>query len=44
MVIPYQEYELVFRASKELPDGTRIFARDYGVRAFPIRVPRKPRD
>lgn len=29
---------LIFRASKTLEDGTKIFARDYGLRGFPIWI------
>lgn len=28
----------IFRASKTLKDGTKIFAKDYGKKAFPIWV------
>lgn len=28
----------IFRASKTLKDGTKIYARDYGKRAFPIWI------
>lgn len=28
----------IFRASKKLKDGTIIYARDYGKRAFPIWI------
>lgn len=31
---------LIFRASKLLPDGKRIYAKDYGLRGFPIWIPR----
>lgn len=30
---------LIFRARKRLKDGTIIFAKDYGKRAFPIWIP-----
>ena len=30
---------LIFRAWKRLKDGTIIFAKDYGKRAFPIWIP-----
>jgi len=30
--------KLIFRAWKQLPDGTRVYARQYGMRAFPIWV------
>lgn len=29
---------LIFRTSITLKDGTKIYAKDYGKRAFPIRV------
>lgn len=28
----------IFRASRKLPDGTKIYARDYGKRCFPIWI------
>ena len=28
----------IFRASRKLPDGTKIYARDYGKRGFPIWI------
>ena len=31
----------IFRASKLLPDGTKIYARDYGKKAFKILVTAK---
>lgn len=31
-------YRLIFRASITLRDGSKIFARDYGLRGFPILV------
>lgn len=31
-------YRLIFRASKTLKDGTKIYARDYGLRGFPILI------
>ncbi len=38
----------IFRASKKLKDGTVIYARDYGLRGFPIWIgpgpePEKPK-
>lgn len=29
---------LIFRASKTLKDGTKIYAKDYGKKAFPIYI------
>ena len=35
------QYVLIFRASKTDPNtGETIYARDYGYRGFPIRVPK----
>lgn len=31
-------YELIFRASRVLPNGTCIYAKTYGFRAFPMIV------
>jgi len=31
----------ILRASKTLPDGTKVFARDYGKRAFKIWIDAK---
>lgn len=31
-------YRLIFRASKTLKDGTKIYARDFGLKGFPILV------
>lgn len=28
----------IYRASRKLPDGTKIYARDYGKRCFPIWI------
>jgi hypothetical protein len=30
---------LIFRAKRTLPDGTVLWARDYGLKAWPIEVP-----
>jgi hypothetical protein len=30
--------KLIFRASKTLEDGKKIFARDYGLKGFPIWI------
>jgi hypothetical protein len=32
-------YEVIFRASITLKNGTVIFAKDYGIRGFPVLVP-----
>lgn len=32
---------IIFRAWKTLKDGTRIYAKDYGKRAFPIYIDEK---
>jgi hypothetical protein len=29
---------LIFRASVTLPDGTKVYAKNYGLRGFPIWV------
>lgn len=31
-------YMYIIRASRTLPDGTKIYARDYGKRGFPIWI------
>jgi hypothetical protein len=31
-------FELIFRAWKTLPDGSRLYARQVGKRAFPLLV------
>lgn len=31
-------FRLIFRASRTRPDGTKEFARSYGLRGFPILV------
>jgi len=28
----------IYRASKNLPDGTKIYAKDYGIRGFKIYI------
>jgi len=33
-------YVIIFRAYKRLPDGSLLYARNYGLRAWPIRIPR----
>jgi hypothetical protein len=38
-LVPPEGYKIIFRASTTLPDGTRIYARQYGRKAFPILVP-----
>lgn len=32
-------YEVIFRASITLRNGTVIYARNYGIRGFPVLVP-----
>lgn len=32
-----------FTAYRTLPDGTRIYAKDYGLKAFPIYSTKKPK-
>jgi len=32
-------YEVIFRASITLRNGTVIYAKDYGIRGFPVLVP-----
>ena len=32
-------YRLVFRAWKTLKDGTRDYAKDHGLRAWPLLIP-----
>jgi hypothetical protein len=34
-------FMLIFRASKLDKDGNKLYSRDYGLRGFPILVPRK---
>jgi len=38
---PMKKGHYIFRASKVLPDGTKIFARDYGKKAFKIWIDAK---
>lgn len=33
-----ETYMYIFRASRTLKDGTKIYARDYGKRGFPIWI------
>lgn len=33
-----ERHMYIFRASRKLPDGTVIYARDYGKRGFPIWI------
>jgi len=37
-------YEIIFRPYRTLPDGTVIWACNYGLRAWPIKVPKKSVD
>ena len=32
-------YEVIFRASITLKNGTVIYAKDYGIRGFPVLIP-----
>jgi len=34
-------FMLIYRASKRDKDGNVLYARDYGLRGFPLVVPRK---
>lgn len=36
---PPEGYKYIYRTWTTLPDGTRIWAKHYGKRAFPILVP-----
>lgn len=40
---PKKPSPCVFSAYRTLPDGTRIYAKDYGLKVFPICTAQKPK-
>lgn len=38
MAVESDRYVIIFRAYRRLPDGTLLYARQYGLRAWPIHI------